>query len=171
MERSWGSRGLPIRRSLKDISLPASVLPICKSDLVNCFQGGVVIIALGTASVERFLARRIESRIQTQALREVGIGDEKLTEGNKISLLTLNRVNRAVALIATVGHVGTVENVPEFLIVEAVRTVFHHMKVGKAILICLLDNRFKRDLRIEVGNVIERICWRDAYADLTGLPD
>src|SRR5690606_27240446 len=69
-------------------------------------QRRIIDVAALAAAIERGLVERVQRRVLAQAAHQVGIGDERLAEGDQVGLAALHRAFGQGAVVAVVGHPG-----------------------------------------------------------------
>src|SRR5882757_3228097 len=81
-------------------------------------QHRIIRIALGAAAVEGRLLGYIERRAALQALDQVGIGDERFSEGDQVGRPRREYFGGELEIIAVVGDIGPFETLAQGGVVE-----------------------------------------------------
>jgi hypothetical protein len=121
------------------------------------FEGGVIAIAVGAASIERFLTHEaVERCVQLKALNQVRIGHEQSSKRDQVGAAAGHCFHRHLPVIAVVDHPDAVETVMQGGVIES-NTVprpaglaFHDMHIGQTKVIEAFDDLIEEPLRMAV---------------------
>src|SRR5258705_10885666 len=85
---------------------------------LRSLQRRIIRISLRPAAVERRLVPLVERRALLQALDQIGVRDERLSECDEVSLARREHLGREFEGIAVVGDIGAFEALAQPPIVE-----------------------------------------------------
>src|SRR5713101_6225803 len=71
----------------------------------------IIRVALVLAGIERFLIRRVERGLLPVALRQIGIGEERHSEGDEIGFGMVDRGICCLGIKAAIDDVGALEDI------------------------------------------------------------
>src|SRR3981081_3477091 len=125
-------------------------------------QHRIIRIALGAAAIEGRLVRRIERGTALEALDQIGIGEERFSECDQVSLGGGEPLWGEFEIMAVVGDVSLLETLAQAAVVErrdvarAAGRAFDDMDVSKLQRVEMIDDMIEQRLRVAVRDIVGR---------------
>src|SRR5215471_10297668 len=123
-------------------------------------QPWIVGVTLGAATIESRLVPRVQGCATSQALDEVGVGDERLSKRDQIGCTRAEHLRRELEVVAVVGNVGAAKALAERGVVEgrdiarAAGRTLDDMNIDELQRVKLAHDVVEQRLRITVGHVV-----------------
>src|SRR6266581_9206245 len=137
---------------------------------LRSLQRRIIRIALRPAAVERRLVPLVERRALLQALDQIGVRDERLSERDQVGRARREHLGRAFEVIAVVGDISALEALAQTAVVErrdiarAAGRAFDDVDIDKLQRVEMIDDVVEQWLRMRVGDVIGRRQRRNTNA-------
>src|SRR5258708_4894752 len=129
---------------------------------LRSLQRRIIRIALRPAAVERRLVPLAERRALLQALDQIGVRDERLSERDEVGLVRREHLGREFEIVAVVGDIGAFEALAQTAVVDrrdvarAAGGAFDDVDVDELQRVEMIDDVVEQRLRTRVGNVLRR---------------